>query len=415
LADLPAGRELAMAYSNRAQLHMVQGESAGAIQWGQRALQLARELDDKEIEAHALNNIGTAQLEDDDESGLDALQQSLQTSLAHGYEEHVARAYVNLSHDAVLRKHLAIAQDWLERGLAYCEARDLDAWAGYLAAMRARACFAAGQWEQAAGYAAQLLRSPNLAPISRVIALTVLGHVRVRRGDPDGQPILEEALQLALPMQSILRIAPVVAAQIEAGWLRGDPADASENLAALVSTPTRSRYHRDLMDEIAYYQGRTDDGSDAARHTRPFALQFAGKWREAADAWHELGCPYEQARALAEGDQEAQRDALEIFERLGANPMIARLRRTLREAGVRGVPRGQRASTQANPYALTAREVEVLQLLCGGLRNAQIAERLSRSVRTVDHHLAAAFSKLGVGTRTEAVAAALAMGVIAKK
>jgi len=415
LADLPAGRELAMAYSNRAQLHMVQGECAGAIEWGQRALQLARELEDKEIEAHALNNIGTAQLEDDDESGLIALQQSLQTSLDHGYEEHAARAYVNLSHDAVLRKRLATAQDWLERGLAYCEARDLDAWAGYLAAMRARACFAAGQWEQAAGYAAQLLRSHHLAPISRVIALTVLGHVRVRRGDPDCQPILEEALQLALPMQSTLRIAPVVVAQIEAAWLRGDPTDINDSLTALVATPTRSRYHRDLMDEIAYYRGRTEDNSDASMHTRPFALQFAGKWREAADAWHELGCPYEQARALAEGDEEAQREALGLFERLGANPMIARLRRRLREAGVRGVPRGQRASTQANPYALTAREIEVLQLLCGGLRNAQIAERLSRSVRTVDHHLAAAFSKLGVGTRTEAVAAALAMGVTAKK
>lgn len=95
--------------------------------------------------------------------------------------------------------------------------------------------------------------------------------------------------------------------------------------------------------------------------------------------------------------------------------MVARLRRDLRESGARGVPRGQRASTQANPYALTSREVEVLQLLCGGMRNAQIAERLSRSVRTVDHHVAAVFAKLGVSTRTEAMAAALAMGILVKK
>lgn len=415
LGDQPAGRERAMAYSNRAQLHMLQGENGDAIHWGHRALQLARDLGDREIEAHALNNIGTAQLDGDDDAGAITLEQSLRTSLEHGFEEHAARAYVNLAYDAVMRKRLPAAQDWLDHGLAYCEARDLDAWAGYLAAMQASARFAAGQWETAASQAAQLLRAPNLAPISRVIVLTVLGHVRVRRGDPDALPVLEEALQLALPMQSFLRIAPVVAARVEAAWLQGDEAGASTAMAALVSTHARSRYHHGLMDEISYYRNPGGNPGETSTHTPAFALQRAGQWREAAEAWRELGCPYERARALAEGDEAARRAALAIFEELGANPMVARLRRVLREAGVRGVPRGQRASTQANPCALTSREVEVLQLLCGGLRNAQIAQRLSRSVRTVDHHVAAAFAKLGVGTRTEAVAAALAMGIRARK
>ncbi|HZV39231.1 MAG TPA: LuxR C-terminal-related transcriptional regulator, partial [Pseudoxanthomonas sp.] len=87
----------------------------------------------------------------------------------------------------------------------------------------------------------------------------------------------------------------------------------------------------------------------------------------------------------------------------------------LQAAGVRGLRRGVRASTQANPHGLTSRELEVLILLCNGLRNAQIAERLHRSVRTVDHHLAAVFAKLGVGTRTEAIAAAHAAGLAGQK
>ena len=49
------------------------------------------------------------------------------------------------------------------------------------------------------------------------------------------------------------------------------------------------------------------------------------------------------------------------------------------------------------------RELEVLRLLCDGLRNAEIAARLSRSVRTVDHHLAAVFAKLGVDSRVAAI------------
>lgn len=411
LERAPAGRERAMAYSNRAQLHMLQGERADAIAWGRRARALAIELGDREVEVHALNNIGTAQLEGGDPAGASALEQSLQGALDQGLEEHAARAYVNLAYDAVMCRRLPLAHHWVEHGIAYCESRDLDAWARYLAALQACAWFASGQWDQATHQAAQLLRTPHLAPISRVMALTVLGHVRVRRGDPDALPLLDEALRLALPTQSFLRIAPVIVARLEAAWLAGDVPSAGEALGALETVQSQSRFHCWMLDELSLYISVSPSGDAPPLHAAPFSLQFAGQWRDAAEAWDALGCPYERARALADGDDNARRDALAQFEAMGASPMVARLRRELREAGVRGVPRGQRASTQSNPGGLTSREVEVLELLCGGLRNAQIAERLSRSVRTVDHHIAAVFSKLGVGTRTEAMAAALALGI----
>ena len=145
----------------------------------------------------------------------------------------------------------------------------------------------------------------------------------------------------------------------------------------------------------------------------PYALQIAGQWRQAAAAWQVLGCPYEQARALADGDVEAQQAALASFEQLGARPAADALRERLRKAGVRGVVRGPRASTREHPFGLTTRELQVLQLLCDGLRNAAIAQRLSRSVRTVDHHLAAVFAKLGVDSRVAAIPAAQREGLVA--
>lgn len=56
---------------------------------------------------------------------------------------------------------------------------------------------------------------------------------------------------------------------------------------------------------------------------------------------------------------------------------------------------------------LTVRELDVLELIAQGLRNTEIAQRLSISVRTVEAHISSIMSKLGVDSRTEAVRLAL--------
>ena len=76
------------------------------------------------------------------------------------------------------------------------------------------------------------------------------------------------------------------------------------------------------------------------------------------------------------------------------------------------LPRRSHASTRANPAGLTQRQVDVLALLADGLTNAEIADRLVLSVRTVDTHVAAILAKLGVRTRREAAAVARAWGSV---
>jgi DNA-binding CsgD family transcriptional regulator/tetratricopeptide (TPR) repeat protein len=414
LSGLPPGRELAMAWSNRAQLHMLAGRAQEAREWSRKALQLAQELGEcaLDIQAHALNNLGTALLNDGDESGRAHLERSLELALAANHSEHAARAYTNLSHHAVVSRDLANAFALQERGLAYCEERDLDAWTRYMAGYRAEALLAAGRWTEAGEQAQAVLRAPYVAPISRVPTLLVLAQLRTRRGDPDAQELLDEALSLALPTESLMRIGPVAAARAEAAWLDEDVARARQEAQRAAPLALHGRYLRLIAGEVAYWLHRTgalEQFPEAC--PAPYLLQFEGRWREAAREWEKLGCPYERARALADGDVEGQREALEIFDSLGARVDAERLRRALQAAGVRGLKRGQRPSTQANPHSLTTRELEILRLLCAGLRNAQIAERLHRSVRTIDHHVAAVFAKLGVATRAEAIAAAHAAGL----
>jgi DNA-binding NarL/FixJ family response regulator len=74
-----------------------------------------------------------------------------------------------------------------------------------------------------------------------------------------------------------------------------------------------------------------------------------------------------------------------------------------------------RARARANPASLTHRELEVLDLLAEGLRNAEIAERLFITERTVDHHVAAILRKLGVTNRAQAATEAIRLGVAAKR
>mgnify|MGYP003288556645 CR=1 FL=1 len=79
---------------------------------------------------------------------------------------------------------------------------------------------------------------------------------------------------------------------------------------------------------------------------------------------------------------------------------------------MRGLARGPRPATRANPANLTAREVEVLTLVAEGLRNAEIAQRLFISIKTVDHHVSAILTKLGVRSRQEAATAATRLGIV---
>jgi DNA-binding CsgD family transcriptional regulator/tetratricopeptide (TPR) repeat protein len=409
LESLPHGRELAMAYGNRAQLHMVIGEADTSLLWGNKALALASALDDRETEIHALGTIGTAKVDIEDFTGFMDLERSLSMALEAGFEEHVARAFSNLSYSAVCACDRDAAHDYIERGIAYCEERDLDSWARFMSAYRCQMWLARGDWDRAVELAIAFLRAEVVTSVNRIPALVILGRIRARRGDADAREPLDEARQLASSMDMFRKYGLIGAACAEEAWLRGD-------LHAVVAE-ARAVWDEDVSfawvpGELAYWLQRAD-ALDAMpkRCAEPYALQIAGHWREAADAWERHGCPYERARALTDGDVDAQIEALAVFEQLGARPDAERLRRQLQAAGVRGLRRGQRLSTQANAFQLTAREVEVLQLLCAGLKNAEIAGRLCRSVRTVDHHLAAVFAKLGVATRTEAVAAAMQAGM----
>jgi len=193
----------------------------------------------------------------------------------------------------------------------------------------------------------------------------------------------------------------VRAARAEAAWFAAD-CDRVLSEARAVYDLALAKQHPWLAGELAYWRWRCGERfSPPGWLARPFALQIAGNWRAAAEVWRRLDCPYEQARALADGDIDAQTAALGIFERLGAKPAIDEVRQKLRAAGV-PVPRKPRTSTRENPFGLTDRQVDILGLLIEGLSNAEIAARLHISPKTADHHVSAILARLDVHSREDA-------------
>ncbi|MBN2624782.1 MAG: hypothetical protein JXA83_15495 [Acidimicrobiales bacterium] len=128
-----------------------------------------------------------------------------------------------------------------------------------------------------------------------------------------------------------------------------------------------------------------------------------GHLRQAADGWRAVGARYDGARArvlvalayreLGDDDTAAIElgTARHAFDELGAQPDLVRV-----EALAPG--------TDRDDHGLTARELEVLQLVSSGSTNREIAVELVLSERTVERHLSNIFTKLGVSSRAGATA-----------
>ena len=208
------------------------------------------------------------------------------------------------------------------------------------------------------------------------------------------------------------RLAPVAVGRAEAQWLAGRGDRVAEETQAALDLALE---HEDVwaVGELRAWRRRAGE-DEASAERLPARSRSSSRARQSGrrSAGKSLGCPYEAALARASGDSEqALRQSVTQLQDLGAARAAARVARTLRERGVRGVQSGPRTSTRSNPAGLTARELDVLALVSEGLRNREIAAQLFLSKKTIDHHVSAILRKLGVETRGQAAAEAARLGL----
>lgn len=414
------GPELAMALSTQAQLLMLDKSFSRVAEPARAAILMAQELGRPDIEAHALNNLGQSLSLADPNGGRRMMWDSIEMALRIDDADNVARGYTNLAFFEMDVLDFAEAERVARTGIAYCAEHELDGYTLYLSGGLAWILIRQGRWTEAdglieAGYFqnARPEGPENFFYEQRTFTgACAIQWLAARRGDP----IPEQASQFISVFISnadeLQRLTVHAASLAELAWL--GLVDQGDSLQALRRVVDRAE-NAALVPDSALWLHRLDPTAPLGPldDLPPcYRCEIEGDWAQAARAWQDIGAPFDAAMALSRGDVAAQMHAITIMDELGAEATAERLRADLRQDGIATVPSGPRASTRQNPLGMTNRQMDVLRSINDGLSNAEIAERLFVSPKTVDHHVSAVLAKMGVASRGEAAAKARKMNIV---
>lgn len=412
LESTPQSSQHAMAYSLRSQLHMLNDRMEEAIDWGERALALAEKYDDIEVKVHALNNIGTAKIFRGNADGIAMMEQSLELALQLGLHEHAARVYTNLSEYAVEFNQFKLAESVLAKGIAFNTQHDLYAWSHYLMGRLALLRVEQGRLHDALLISEGVLKREDLTLLMRLPALTVLAKVKLRLGQKNAYELLSEALSDANATEEFQYTIPIHLALVELAWLENNVSLAQEQFQILIDIGADAMHVWRRGEALiwAHRLGITLPESFSIDLQEPFKLELNGDFQSAASQWKSLGLPYNAALTLMqvkEGNMltTAYTEAQETLEEMDARKALNKLKQLAKTHDVTGkIPKTRRGPYKAaknHPLGLTKREQQILALMTNGASNKEISNTLSRSQRTVEHHVSSILSKLNASSRME--------------
>ena len=403
----------------------------------EEAIATARRCRDGDLECEALASLGIMlAFSGHVAAGMARLDEALAAICAGEVEDLsvVEGVFCGLFHACERTNDVGRAEQWLRAADDYVRRRGLAAVGGYCRAYYGGILTAAGRWAEAEAeltsaltvfrqdhnqirgnvlcrLASLRLHQGRLEEAAELLsgldqhedAVRPLAVLHLLRGEPEvAQDLLERTLQ-AGGMEDAAEGA-LLALLVDAALAAGAVAPAREavermtSLAQQQSAPFLHGLAALARGKLCVAEGVSDP--------RPCFHQAMRSFAQARLPVDAARTQLELARALVSRSPAAAAAqataALESFERLRADRDAGAAAALLRSLGI-GTPPGPRQHS-----TLTRRESEVLELVGRGLSNAQIAERLFISPKTVEHHVGRILAKLGLPSRARAVAYAAA-------
>src|SRR5829696_505744 len=473
-ADEPC-QELALALATLAQILMLWGCTAEALERCEATIRIARQTGARPAEALALNALGaTLGFLGDRTTGIAHLRESLRMSEEIGDIDLAARGYMNLGEmldqDAQYDASVRLALDGAAR-LAEVGLRDSSL---ELKSEAAHRLFKLGRLDEAERLTETAIElPPSLARLSQCAARA---RIAIHRGRLAEGESLVRAAQDALPVAPATWLEPLASARVELELLRGRSEEArrvgenalvegaNEYVAFVARLHTLTARAGALLAERAGAAGDEQAARAATARVRKLAMALgerlaasgrggspppeavvygsvcaseaaraehravAADWSAIAGRWADLELPLEEAYArlreaeclVLDGERERAAETLSrglaIAGACGAAWLAEQVAGLARRARLAPVSIDQAEEPvvvdAVERLGLTERELAVLELLAHGMTNRQIGEQLFMATKTASVHVSRILAKLDVSSRVEAATAAQRLGLV---
>ena len=425
LEAIPPSMELGRAYSFRSHLSLMQGRRASAVAWGEKAVTVAEQFADVLTQVQAMVTTATALLFSGHSRGCQLMDEALVLAHEAALHEEIARIHTNYAEYAIFACDWPLAERLVREGLAFDIKHGLDAWTTYLKGRHAQLYLHRGRFAQAETLARSVLEEEGHTILMQLPALITLATVRSRLGGEDAENKLQEVLKVAIGIGEQQRITPLRLALIQHHYVRGQLDIAQVHAKEMLAFGTDVLRPWDA-GALRVWLGRLDlpDHPGLGDHaTAAQTLELAGDYAAAAALCDDLELPFEAALCRLAGARRGisglADEAANGFAAIACDPGLA----AARQLGAGSKARSQRGAGRRGPYrmarkhplGLTRREVEILAMMAEGASNSDIAHSLSRSPRTVEHHVSSILGKLSASNRLEATLRVIAEPWIAQR